>query len=156
MELNTATTRFIEKMGLAFEQLGSTRTAGRMTGLLLVADRPLPLAEMAEKLQLSKASISTNARTMEQIGMIQRVSVPGDRRDYYEILPGTFENLLSRRVRAIGAFVQLTNEGLEAVESGNTTARKRLEEMKQFYEFFENELETSLVRWRTRSGGRVT
>lgn len=154
MELNAATTQFIEKMGLSFEQLGSTRTAGRMTGLLLVADRPLALAEMAEMLQLSKASISTNARSIEQIGMIQRVSIPGDRRDYYEILPGTFENLLARRIQAIGAFVHLTNEGLDAIDEGNTTARKRLEEMKNFYRFFQDELETSLNRWRSRAGGR--
>ena len=152
MELNAGTRQFIEKMGLSFEQLGATRTAGRMTGLLLVADRPLSLTEMADLLHLSKASISTNARMIEQMGMIQRVSNPGDRRDFYEILPGTFELLLERRIRAIGAFVHLTEEGLEAIEPDNRTARERLEVMKQFYEFFATELEVALQHWRDRSG----
>jgi DNA-binding transcriptional regulator GbsR (MarR family) len=151
VELNEPTRQFIEKMGLSFERLGGTRTAGRMLGLLLVAERPLSLTDMAENLHLSKASISTNARQAEQIGLIQRISIPGDRRDYYEILPDSFESMLNIRVRAIGAFVQLTQEGLDAIEPGNSGARARLEAMKRFYQFFESELEGSLSRWQELS-----
>ncbi len=153
MELNDRTKQFIEKMGLMFERMGATRTAGRMMGLLLVADRPLSLTEMADLLQLSKASLSTNARMAEQISMIQRVSIPGDRRDYYEILPGSFENMLTLKIQAIDGFVGLTEEGLGAIDGINTAAHARLETMKQFYQFFKNELESSLNRWREISGG---
>jgi DNA-binding transcriptional regulator GbsR (MarR family) len=148
MKLNQKTKEFIEKMGLLFEHGGSTRTHGRMMGLLLVHDKPLSLAEMADHLQMSKASLSTNARLAVQIGMARRVSRPGDRKDYYEMTPGSFESMVAHRVQAIDVFIHLADDGLAAVETDNATARARLEKMKDFYQFFLGELEGSLTRWR--------
>jgi len=148
MKLSERTSEFIEKIGLLFEHGGSTRTHGRLMGLLLVHDKPLSLDEMADHLQVSKASLSTNARMAVQIGMAQRVSRPGDRKDYYEMTPGSFENMVSHRLQAIDVFIHLANDGLEAVEADNKTARARLEQMKDFYQFFLEELKQSLARWR--------
>lgn len=151
MELNQSTRDFIEKMGLMFEHAGSTRTHGRMMGLMLVTDKPLSLDEMSERLQVSKASLSTNARLAVQIGMAQRVSRPGDRKDYYQMTPASFESMVVHRLQAIDEFIHLADEGLAAVEIDNTTARNRLEKMKEFYQFFLRELEASIHRWRERS-----
>ena len=153
MKLNQRTKDFIEKMGLTFEHAGSTRTHGRMMGLLLVHDTPLSLAEMADHLQMSKASLSTNARLAVQIGMAQRVSRPGDRKDYYEMTPGSFENMVARELQAIDAFIHLADDGLAAVDADNATTRARLEKMKDFYRFFLGELEGSLARWREQDHG---
>ena len=147
MELNQKTREFIEKMGLMFEHAGSTRTHGRMMALMLVTDKPLSLDEMAERLQISKASLSTNARLAVQIGMAQRVSRPGDRKDYYEMTPASFESMVAHRLQAIDVFIHVADEGLAAIETDNATARTRLEKMKEFYQFFLGELEDSLARW---------
>ena len=154
MELNKQTREFIEKLGLTFERMHSTRTAGRMMGLLLVADRPLSLAEMAELLQVSKASTSTNARMAEQTGMAHRVSLPGDRRDYYELTPRSFEQMAIHDIQGIRRLGHLADEGKSAVGDDNTVARTRLETMKEFYEFFVGELEASLDQWRNRDHNR--
>jgi DNA-binding transcriptional regulator GbsR (MarR family) len=151
MELNQKTREFIEKMGLMFEHAGSTRTHGRMMALMLVTDKPLSLDEMAERLQISKASLSTNARLAVQVGMAQRVSRPGDRKDYYEMTPASFESMVAHRVQAIDVFIHLADDGLAAIETDNATARTRLEKMKEFYQFFVNELEGSLARWREQN-----
>ena len=148
MKLSERTSEFIEKIGLLFEHGGSTRTHGRLMGLLLVHDKPLSLDEMADHLQVSKASLSTNARMAVQIGMAQRVSRPGDRKDYYEMTPGSFENMVAQRMQAVDVFIRLADEGLAAVDADNTTARARLEKMKDFYQFFLRELQGSLTRWR--------
>lgn len=155
MQLNEKTRVFIERMGLAFEHLGATRTAGRLVGLLLVGDRPLSLSELAGLLQVSKASVSTNARLLGHIGLCQRVSVPGDRRDYYEILPGAFERAVMRRMAVIHELIDLARQGLEAVEAENDTARSRLEHMRDFYRFFLDELDGALAKWQEthRSSG---
>ena len=97
-----------------------------------------------------KASLSTNARLAVQIGMARRVSLPGDRRDYYEMTPGSFENMVAHRLQAIDAFIHLSEEGLEAVDRDNTTARTRLETMRDFYKFFLDELAVALDHWRNR------
>jgi len=147
MELNQKTREFIEKMGLMFEHAGSTRTHGRMMALMLVTDKPLSLDEMAQRLQISKASLSTNARLAVQIGMARRVSRPGDRKDYYEMTPASFESMVAHRLQAIDVFIHLADDGLAAIETDNATARIRLEKMKEFYQFFLGELEGSLARW---------
>jgi len=153
MKLTAKTSDFVEKMGLMFEHAGSTRTHGRLMALLLVSDKPLSLNEMADLLRVSKASLSTNARAAVQIGMARRVSLPGDRRDYYEMTPGSFENMVAHRVQALDAFIHLTDEGLGAIEAGNSTARARLDKMKDFYQFFLGELEGSLRRWHKHEHG---
>lgn len=147
MKLNEKSRAFVEKLGLMFERMGFPRTKGRMMGLLLVTDSPLSLTEMTELLQSSKASLSTNTRTAEQMGWLQRASVPGDRRTYYEITPGSFEEMLRQRLKAMISFIHVIEEGLDAVEEDNTIARARLLKMKAFYEFFLAEMQESLDRW---------
>ena len=77
--------RFIERMGLVWEQEGIPRIAGRIFGFLLLQEHACSLDDMAAALGVSKASISTDARRLEQLQLIERVSRPGDRRDYYAI-----------------------------------------------------------------------
>ncbi|MCL7970871.1 MAG: MarR family transcriptional regulator, partial [marine benthic group bacterium] len=112
---NPETRQFIERMGLAMDRLGLNRTFGRVFGLLMVADEPMSLDEMVERLQVSKASVSTNARSCEELGLARRVGVRGDRRDYYEIAPRAFEHVTAKRLVAIHAMAGLAAEGLEAV-----------------------------------------
>jgi DNA-binding transcriptional regulator GbsR (MarR family) len=149
---NPQAERFVQRMGLTLEELGATRTAGRLIGVLLLAERPLALGELAAQLQASKASISTNARYCQQLGMVQRVSVPGDRRDYYEIRPGSFENMVVRRIGVIHHFLELVDEGEAAIDASNDQALARLHSMRAFYTYFLEELQSALERW--RQGGK--
>src|ERR1044072_6751749 len=86
--------QFVERMGMICEKEGMARSAGRIFGLLLVGGGPSPLDELAETLQASKASASTNCRMLEQLGMIQRVSSLGDRRDFYRVEGDPWEKML--------------------------------------------------------------
>jgi DNA-binding MarR family transcriptional regulator len=150
--LNPETRQFIERMGLAIERLGQPRTFGRLFGLLMVADRPLSLDEITEQLHVSKASASTNARACEELGLARRVGMRGDRRDYYEIAPGAFEQVTARRVAAIHAMAGLAAEGLEAVGDEPSPARERLTRMLDFYLFMGEQVEELLERWREVKG----
>lgn len=75
----------VERMGILWESDGLPRIAGRIVGLLLLQDEPCSLSELADALGVSKASVSVDARRLEQHGFVIRVSRPGDRRDYYAI-----------------------------------------------------------------------
>jgi len=149
---NPETRQFIERMGLAIERLGLTRTFGRLFGLLMVAERPLSLDEMVDRLHVSKASVSTNARDCEELGLARRVGVRGDRKDYYEIAPGAFESVMAKRVGAIHAMAGLAAEGLQAVGDDPSVARDRLTEMLDFYLFMGEQIEELLERWREVKG----
>ena len=52
--------RFIEGFGLLMQQDGLPRIAGRMLALFIVEGGPFSFSELAEKLQVSRGSISTN------------------------------------------------------------------------------------------------
>ena len=149
---NPETRQFIERMGLAMDRLGLNRTFGRVFGLLMVADEPMSLDEMVERLKVSKASVSTNARSCEQLGLARRVGVRGDRRDYYEIAPRAFEHVTAKRLVAIHAMAGLAAEGLEAVGDEPSLARDRLTEMLDFYLFMGEQIEELLERWREVKG----
>ena len=149
---NPETRQFIERMGLAIERMGLSRTFGRLFGLLMVADRPLSLDEMVERLHVSKASVSTNARACEELGLARRVGVRGDRKDYYEISPRAFEQVTAKRVVAIHAMAGLAAEGLVAVGDDPSPARDRLTEMLDFYLFMGEQIEELLERWREVKG----
>jgi DNA-binding transcriptional regulator GbsR (MarR family) len=130
------------------ERMGAARTFGRLMGLLLVAEKPLSLDEIARLLHVSKASASTNGRLCEQMGFAKRVGVPGDRRTYYTITPTSFEQALAIRLRHFDEMVRLTAEGLDAVDGTNTAARDRLATMQRFYSFIDGEMKSALRRWR--------
>ena len=147
MKLNPKTQDFIERIGLTIEKLGTTRTLGRMFGLLLVAERPLSFEKLASALRASKASISTNVRVCVQIGLAQRVSILRDRRDHYEISPGSFERAVAVRFPIIQEMVTLADAGMQAVAKGNHTARARLKEMRDFDESVGAEMAKMMPRW---------
>src|SRR5216117_917182 len=79
------TRMFVEKLAVLLETDGMPRVAGRLFGLLLVSAEPRSLDELAKQLGLSKASISINARLLEEKGLVERVGRQADRRDYYGI-----------------------------------------------------------------------
>jgi DNA-binding transcriptional regulator GbsR (MarR family) len=99
--------QFIERMGLLWEEDGFARIAGRIYALALVSPDPLSLDEIAETLKVSKASVSNDARMLHRLGLIERVSYPGDRRDYYQLTQDSMRCGLETRIQRLDAFQKL-------------------------------------------------
>lgn len=127
------TRQFIERVGVLMESDGFPRIAGRIFGLLLVTPGECSLDDMADTLGVSKASISTDSRRLEQFGIIVRTSKPGDRRDYYAIAPNALQQSLEIRMRAMRRFQSLLREG-DALPDATAEVRDRLEEWEAWYE----------------------
>lgn len=139
--------QFVEGMGLFFESDGAPRIAGRLYGYLLLHDEPQSLDALAEALRVSKASISTNARLLEERGLLERVSRPGDRRDYYIAAPDQTRTIELRLegVRRMGALLE---EGLAAIPPRRKEARNRLRRMIDLNAAASQWLDQLLSRWR--------
>ena len=82
----SATTRFIEEMGLIAQERGEARISGRLIGLMVVEGRELNLVQISEKLAISRASASTNARDLARKGILKLRTHAGDRQDYYQLV----------------------------------------------------------------------
>ena len=150
IELSPGVVRFIERMGIYYERLGVSRIGGRILGLLMMARRPLTLDDMASLLHVSRASISTNARMNVATGMVRHVSLPGDRRDYYEFAAHAWEERLAVGIPAAKMLRDIAREGVSALSTSNVQGRASLIETIEFSEFLIEETEAMMVRWRER------
>lgn len=143
-----AQTHFVEEVGLLFELVGLPRMAGRIFGCLLISEPPQQSSgALAEVLQASKGSISTMTRLLLQIGLIERVSIPGDRRDYFQIKSHAWTQLSQQRLTQITAFRQVAERGLELLHGRSPALQKRLLEMRDIHAFWERELPLLNQRW---------
>ena len=141
-------THFVEEVGLMFELVGLPRMAGRIFGWLLISDPPWQSSsELAEMLQASKGSISTITRLLIQISLIEKVSFPGDRRDYFQIKPNAWTHMTEQRLAQITAFRQLAERGLTMMASTAPHLRGRLQEMRDIHAFWERELPRLNRQW---------
>lgn len=153
--MHESVAEFIEKMGLVLEGEGLPRIAGRLFGFLLVHPESFSLDELAEQLQVSKASISTNARHLEQHGILERTSEPGNRRDYYRMDPDAWEGLLRAAQRKWNAMRVLLTAGAAALPEEMDIGRARLIEAEQFHLLLLDGLERMAERWARRQTDEV-
>ncbi len=122
-----AAEEFIEIMGRHFEEEGTARIAGRLCGLLILTDEPASLDELADRLRVSKGSVSLNARLLENAGIAERVTRPGDRRDFYRIAPDMSTRFLERQIERIRVLDGRMAAARERMEPLSDTVRQRLD-----------------------------
>ena len=141
----------VEEYGLFIEEMGGTRMEGRVMGWLLLSDPPVQsLTEIAEGLGVSKAAVSTAARSLLQSGAVERVSEPGQRGDSYRSIPGNLENVL--HLDHIMALGRLVDRSLDLVSDKDQTQSNYslLHEIREFLAFLEAEIPGLMSRWRAR------
>ena len=129
------TAEFIEQLGLMLEGERFPRIAGRMIGLLLSTAEALSLDEIADALDVTKPSVSTNARLLEDKGVIERVSLPGDRRDHYRATQDVAIRTLQARMQKMRRLRDIFAIGREATRTGSKTVRDRFDDMVHAYDY---------------------
>lgn len=139
--MEEARERYVEDLGLLFDQMGGGPMMGRVFGALLLADPPELSAEvLALWLQASRSSISQATRMLIQAGLIERRRRRGERRDYFRVRAGAWDTMVRRRVQALNTLREVAERGLEIMAKGSPESRRDLEEMRDFFDFWENEL----------------
>jgi DNA-binding MarR family transcriptional regulator len=148
LELDQARRRFIDDLGHLYARYGLSVTFGRAFALLLLADQPISLDDLARELKVSKSAVSVAARDMERAGLARRLTAEGSRRVLYEAnddMAPLFEAMFSR--------VRLSLPVYQAAEPAASPGRatQRLRDMIELHEFWLTEAEGILERWRQRS-----
>ena len=140
---------YVEEVGIIFEQTGLPRMAGRILGWLIIADPPHQSAtQITEALIASKGSISTITRLLIQLGLIERVSLPGVRQDFFRIRADAWHHMIKRGLKdEIHMVRHMAERGLELLADRAPLSRKWLEEMRDVYIFLEQEFPGLLERW---------
>jgi len=126
--------RFIEQMGLSAQEDGVPRIAGRIFGYFIVHGGPVSFAQLADELQVSRGSVSTNARTLAAIGFIERVTRPGDRQDYYQLANSPFLRMIESYLIRMRKMQGVLEQARESVPAHLKATHARLGQMHLFYQ----------------------
>jgi DNA-binding transcriptional regulator GbsR (MarR family) len=137
---------FVDRLGLFMEMLGGPRTMGRVYGWLLICDPPQQsLTQLAEVLSVSKASVSTVARQLQEGGMIERLPSP-TRQHLYRVTPGGFASVLNTQLSRMKLGIDAADFGLSLLDKSRAEQRERLEDFRDFCEFSAQDYRDELMR----------
>jgi DNA-binding transcriptional regulator GbsR (MarR family) len=139
---------FVDRIGLFFEMTGGSRTMGRVYGWLLICDPPQQsLTEVAAMLSVSKASVSTVARQLQEGGLIERLPSP-TRQHHYRVTPGGFTTVLNVQMSRMGMGIEAADFGLSLLDDDRKEQRERLEDFRDFCQFSaEDYRDEFMQRW---------
>ena len=90
--------RFVLHWGDMGSQWGLNRTVAQIHALLYISERPLNAEEIAETLDVARSNVSNSLKELQGWRIIERVPVPGDRRDYFTAETDVWE--LATRIAA--------------------------------------------------------
>ncbi len=83
MKLTEARQHFISSWGAFGTHWGINRSMAQIHALLMVSPEPLTQDEMMEQLNISRGNTNMNIRELINWGLVERVIIPGERREYF-------------------------------------------------------------------------
>ncbi|WP_030486208.1 GbsR/MarR family transcriptional regulator [Micromonospora chokoriensis] len=141
---------FVERMALAFAEVGFPRMAARVLFTVMSADDPLTAAEIGDRLGVSAAAVSGAVRYLTQFGMLIREPVPRSRRDRYRMPDNPWYEATITKTVLYKTFIDVADGGVSALDGPNTPAGERVAEMRDFFIFVQEEIDSMGQRWRER------
>lgn len=142
--------RYVEDFAVFWASFGVPKMPGRVLGALLVADPPEKTAEeLAEELVASRGSISSATRALIQMGVVERKTRPGERKDYFQTRTN-WVDLTRQQVDAYSALRKMAGRGLEIMAGNSPESRRDLEEIHSLYSHLEREMPAVVERWEKR------
>ncbi|MBE1875955.1 GbsR/MarR family transcriptional regulator [Myceligenerans pegani] len=141
--------RYAQEVGLVLAQMGTTPAFGTLLGWLLVCDPPRQTAvQIREAVGLSKASVSTGMRALEQSGMVRRVPAEG-RGHAYEIHPDAFTRAIDPTAK-MRAFIDVMQRGLDLMGDEDAPQARRLRHTRDVYAYMIERIPALLDEFRAR------
>lgn len=132
MEIAAAQKQFISSWGAFSTYWGINRTMAQVHALLLISPDALSQDDIMEKLNISRGNANMNVRELIDWGLVERVIIPGERKEYYlaekDIYKVATQILMERKKRELGPMLKLMDQ-LNHIEGEETDPQ-----VKQFKE----------------------
>lgn len=153
----------LDGLGQLSDYFGFSKVMGQLYTTVLLSPEPLSLDDFVERLDISKASVSTNLRTLEHLGIVRRVfsSDRSDRRKYYEAETDFWQiitNVLSgREMRDVERAITSLDENAALIQERMKTMSpedrelavlylERIEQIEALFRFAQLMLKTILAQ----------
>ena len=146
--VNAIRAEFIERTGLTCQGEGMPRIAGRLFGMLIFDGEAVSFGDLATQLQVSRASISTSIRILEEQGLIKRTTKPGERQDYFQLAPNPYATMMERFQKSANATHSDIEQTMAALPS-DAEAIGRLQEYADFYGSMKSAINMALSELKT-------
>ncbi len=135
--LSAANDSMLDGLGQLADYFGYNRVMGKMYGALLLSPEAMSLDDLMNHLDISKASVSMNMRTLENMGIAREVWVRGDRRKYYEAEPDFWKILTNvlggRELREVNQALNVLEANMEKIRTTESEMPDKDQELAQFY-----------------------
>ncbi|KIG19255.1 TRANSCRIPTIONAL REGULATOR, ARSR family protein [Enhygromyxa salina] len=147
--LEDARQTFVRSWGALGTSWGVSRTMAMIHALLLVSDVPLSTDEVMAELGASRGNANTNLRELVGWGLVRRVIVEGERREYFEAEKDVWTIFCTiarerkrREIEPALALLESCLAGTKGLRSAKAKAfHKQLTELAQFVQTANSVLE---------------
>src|SRR5262245_62929342 len=141
---------FVERMGAALEAQGLPRLAGQIFALLMLADDPPTLEEIAEEPHISGGSASANTRLLESLDMVERFTPRGERRVRHRVHEDPLPRLLAGTITRIGKVSSIIRDTRTQLDASRRATAKRLKAIEEAFDGFMDSLRGILEHERSK------
>ena len=138
MKLNPTTEQFILHWGEMGSQWGVNRTMSQIHALLYIIGKPLNAEEITETLGVARSNVSTSIKELQNWGLVQKVSILGDRRDHFTTHGDVWELariiVIERQRRELDPTVQFLQQLIDSPEFAqeNSQVQNKIQETQEF------------------------
>ena len=136
-----------EQSAALLTSAGFPKMPARTLMALMTSETGLTAVELAERLGVSAAAISGAVRYLQTVGIIRRIAASGSRRDRYELPEDAWYAVLTGKSPLYGALASLAESATKAIDEPGSAASARLDEMAQFYRFFDSRIPALMEEW---------
>lgn len=129
----------LDGLGQLADYFGFSKVMGQLYGTLLLNDGPLSLDEIMQRLNISKANVSMNIRSLELLGFVRQVWVRGGngRRKYYEAETDFWKILTNviggREMRDIARTIEVLDDNSQRLMSAMNQMTAQDQETARLY-----------------------
>jgi hypothetical protein len=88
------------------------------------------------------------------MGIVDRIASPDRRGHFYQVRPGAWGELIRAKLAHIQRLRRLAEQGLDTLRNESDLVRGRLQDLHDFYAFFERELPTLIDSWEAQQDER--
>lgn len=136
-QLQSVNTSVLEGLGQLASYFGFNKVMGQLFGALLLNPTPLSLDDLMAQLGISKASVSMNMRSLEQLGIVREAWVKDDRRKYYRAEHDFWRivtNVLSsRELRDVNEALRVLEGHMDQLQTTMPTLSEDEQKLAEFY-----------------------
>jgi DNA-binding transcriptional regulator GbsR (MarR family) len=146
--LNKKQRDFVKELSGNLDSLGLNKISGVIISYFILSEKDeLEFEELVDQLNVSKASVSNNLRTLEKIGFITRDRKPGQRKSQYQLAALDMKLMMMERMKTIEVFSNIMKRGLELSSDKNENTQRFLKGISHFYDWLLEEFPALLKNY---------